>query len=347
MKQYPVISFVIPTYNSASTIDLTLSSIRKQTYPQNRLEILVVDGGSSDDTIKRARKYSCKIIRNSKTDIVNAEFLGYSKAKGRYLIGIAPDEVLENKNSLKIKYSAVSVFPNVKAVLSTGYKTPENFAEINNYINEFGDPFSYFIYRESKGYRFLVQDLKRHNTPVFQNTDFTVFSFVGSKQLPLIELWAGASMIDLKFAKRNFPEINKNPSLIPLLFYLINQKKGCLSVTKNDATVHYSTGSFRKYLKKIRSRVEFNIYKTAMGKGGYTGREKFHSTNIKIKKYLFLVYSLTLVFPIIDALYLTATRRKAIFLTHPVLCFYTAFTILYFYFIKTLNLRHTIKLYGH
>jgi glycosyltransferase involved in cell wall biosynthesis len=46
----PLVSIVIPTMNEAAYLGAAFESLRAQTYPQDRLEILVVDGGSSDGT---------------------------------------------------------------------------------------------------------------------------------------------------------------------------------------------------------------------------------------------------------------------------------------------------------
>ena len=51
-----VITVVMPTYNSEHTIEKALQSIRNQTYPQDSIEILVVDGGSTDKTLSIAQK---------------------------------------------------------------------------------------------------------------------------------------------------------------------------------------------------------------------------------------------------------------------------------------------------
>jgi glycosyltransferase involved in cell wall biosynthesis len=343
----PIISIVIPTYNSEKTIELTLKSIYRQNYPLNKIQIIIVDGGSSDNTLIIAKRYACLIINNPKTDIVNAELLGYKMATGNYLVGLAPDEVLENKNSLRLKYFAMSNFPNVRSVLPTGYKTPSDYSSINHYINEFGDPFSYFLYRDSKGYQYLIKDLKKRYKTIAEDNKCIIFSFSKNKKLPLIELWAGGCMIDIVYIKQNFPEIMKSPSLIPLIFYLLLDTGSYLAVTKNDPTVHYSTSSIGKYLKKIRSRVEFNVFETPMGMGGYTGRQIYEHKRVRIEKYLFIPYSLSLLFPTVDSIYLSITRKERIFLLHPLLCLYTTFLILYFYLVKALRIKHTIKLYGH
>lgn len=347
MVSSPDISFLIPTFNSDKTLERTLASIRRQSYPQREIEILIIDGGSTDQTIHMARRFNCKIFPNPKTDIMAAEVIGYSKAKGRYMVFLAPDEVLESRYSLKLKCKAIQGNSRIKAVLPTGYKTPEDYSSINYYINEFGDPFSLFMYRESKDYRYLAQELEKRYKKVIENKNQIVFSFSGSSKLPLIELWAGGCMVDLEYVKSNFPQIKNKPQLIPLLFYLLNEKGMLLAVTKNDPTVHYSSNSIIKYLKKIRSRVEYNVYLTPMGKGGYSGREQFGSLIQRLKKFLFVPYSFSLILPLIDSMYLTLSRRKMVYLLHLPLCLYTASLIIYFYSLSLFRIEHSIKLYGH
>ncbi|MDO8561013.1 MAG: glycosyltransferase [bacterium] len=46
----PQYSIVIPTYNRAKTLALTLNSVCQQTLSPEKYEILVVDDGSSDNT---------------------------------------------------------------------------------------------------------------------------------------------------------------------------------------------------------------------------------------------------------------------------------------------------------
>lgn len=347
MLKRPDISFLIPTYNSDKTLEKTLTSISQQKYPQEKIEILIIDGGSTDQTLYIAKNFKCSIFPNPKVDIMAAEEIGYSKAKGKYMVFLAPDEVLENPLSLKLKFNAIQSNPLIKAVLPTGYKTPENYSAINNYINEFGDPFSYFMYRDSKGYQYLAHDIKNKYGQVRESKDFIVFSFSDFKQLPLIELWAGGCMVDLEYIKSNFPQVKNKPELIPLLFYLLNSKGMYLAVTKNDPTVHYSANSVSKYLKKIRSRVEYNIYLTPMGKGGFSGREQFEPFFSRIKKFLFIPYSFSMIFPLMDSTYLTLTRKRIIYLLHLPLCLYTASLIIYHYLLRIFRINHYIKLYGH
>ena len=53
-KTYPLISVVVPAYNTESRIAYSLESIIAQDYPN--LEIIVVNDASTDDTESAARK---------------------------------------------------------------------------------------------------------------------------------------------------------------------------------------------------------------------------------------------------------------------------------------------------
>jgi glycosyltransferase involved in cell wall biosynthesis len=348
MSTYPIISIVIATYNSEKTLALTLDSIKKQTYPKENIETLIIDGGSTDTTKSIAKEYRCKIIPNPKTDLIFAKQIGFIRAKGKYLIFLDSDEIFENPKSILLKYSVFKKNSHVRAVMLGGYKSPTGYSPINNYINEFGDPFSFFMYRESKGDLFFYREFSKRYRDIIVDEDnkSIIFDFSETKTLPLIELWAGGSMIDLTYVKKEFPFLKKNPELIAHIFYLLNKKKQFLAITRNDNTIHYSCPSIGKYFKKLQSRIKNNIFKTEMGRGGFSGREDYEPLYFKLKKYFFILYAFTFVFPIIDSIYLFQTRKKTIYLLHWYLCLYASAIICYNYFLKFINAPPTLKTYG-
>lgn len=65
-KQLPKISIITPSYNQGEFIERTIKSVLSQNYPN--LEYIVMDGGSTDKTIKILRKYGKKIIWKSEKD---------------------------------------------------------------------------------------------------------------------------------------------------------------------------------------------------------------------------------------------------------------------------------------
>ena len=51
-----LISIIIPVYNSASTLEACIESVVKQKYPKDKIEIFLIDNGSSDNSFEVFRK---------------------------------------------------------------------------------------------------------------------------------------------------------------------------------------------------------------------------------------------------------------------------------------------------
>lgn len=342
MTPSPLVSVAIATLNSDRTLAQTLKSIRRQKYPQSKIEILVIDGGSIDQTLKIARQYKAKIIPNPKVDLIYAKHIAFLKANGQYLIFLDSDESLVNPSTIKQRLIAFSE-PKVRATLLSGYRSPKQTHPINHYINEFGDPFSLFVYRQSKGDQWLIQDLTKNYPIIVNKPHFLIYDFT-NQTLPLIELWAGGCMIDLTYIRRKFPQIKTHPELVAHLFYLLNDQNQQLAVMKHQPTIHNSSASYKTYLKKIRSRIKNNIFGSDMGEGGFSGRTNL--TAVNQRKYLFIPYSLSVIWPLIDGMQLAYSHRQPVYLFHPLLCLYTTLVIGYYYIVKSLHLPTKLTHYG-
>ena len=62
LSSLPLVSIIIPSFNQGDFIEQTIKSILCQNY--NNIEIIVVDGMSSDQTIEILNKYKNQISRN-------------------------------------------------------------------------------------------------------------------------------------------------------------------------------------------------------------------------------------------------------------------------------------------
>ena len=87
------IGIVIPALNSSADINLTLLSL-KVTYKVFDVDLLVVDGGSTDNTIEIARSYGARII-NTSPNRGKQLALGALAVKGDWMLFIHADTKLE------------------------------------------------------------------------------------------------------------------------------------------------------------------------------------------------------------------------------------------------------------
>jgi GT2 family glycosyltransferase len=83
---YPPVSIIILTYNGSEFIKPLLDSLLNQSYPQDRMEILVVDNASSDETLSIIRKNfsSVKVITLEKN-------IGYAAGNNQALLHASHD----------------------------------------------------------------------------------------------------------------------------------------------------------------------------------------------------------------------------------------------------------------
>ena len=57
-KRYPTVSIIVPCWNEESTLDKTINSLLTLNYPKDKLSILIVDDGSTDNTWHAMQKFT-------------------------------------------------------------------------------------------------------------------------------------------------------------------------------------------------------------------------------------------------------------------------------------------------
>jgi len=92
MVDEPLVSVIIPTYNSERTIEICLKSIKKQTY--SNIEVIVVDNYSTDGTREIAAKYANSVLLKGFERSAQVNF-GVKYARGKYIYRVDSDFILE------------------------------------------------------------------------------------------------------------------------------------------------------------------------------------------------------------------------------------------------------------
>jgi glycosyltransferase involved in cell wall biosynthesis len=90
MRDFPFITIIVPAYNEEGYISLCLDSILKSDYPNEKMEIFIVDGMSTDNTREIVQEYNnehpfIQVIENRQRDTPVGMNLGIKASKGELI----------------------------------------------------------------------------------------------------------------------------------------------------------------------------------------------------------------------------------------------------------------------
>ncbi len=128
---FPTISIIVPAHNEEKYIKKSLESVANLDYPKEKIEVIVVDNGSTDKTFEEARRFKkkfhtklkkiklFKLSRPGKSEALN---IGIKYASGD-IVGILDADTIVRKDCLK---KMLPYFKNKKVGAVTNYIKPIN-----------------------------------------------------------------------------------------------------------------------------------------------------------------------------------------------------------------------------
>lgn len=85
------LSIVIPAYNEELLLPACLKSLKRQSFPKNQYEIIVVNNQSTDKTPKIAKAFNTKLVYEPRRGVTYARQTGINFASGEIIVGIDAD----------------------------------------------------------------------------------------------------------------------------------------------------------------------------------------------------------------------------------------------------------------
>jgi hypothetical protein len=142
MAELPKISLVTPSYNQGRFLEATITSILSQNYPN--LEYIIVDGGSTDDSVEIIKKYAhhlafwCSEKDKGQYDALNK---GLSRATGEVMAWLNSDDMyfpwtLKTVGSIMAKFPQVEWLTTLQPGWWDWYGTPLGFGNVAGYSRE-------------------------------------------------------------------------------------------------------------------------------------------------------------------------------------------------------------------
>ena len=338
-SSHPSISVVIATYNSERTIGRCLANVRNQIYPQDKIEIIICDGGSTDSTRQIAKQYKTQIISIDKR-LQNAEYnksIGLTKAKGEIFFLLDHDNIIPHRLWLKKMVQPFVDNPEVVGVETLRYRYDKHTTLIDRYFALFGagDPIAWYLGKADRlSYLFEIYNLWGEAK---DKGDYYLVKF-SPKKIPT--LGANGFLIRTKLLR---DEAESRPGKffhIDVNVDLIRKGFNTYAFVKDDILHLTGYGSVWYFLKRRMLFIEqFHLSKQNLS------LQKNRRYSVVESKDLwgvvfFIIISLTVVVPLWDSIKGWLKVRDSAWFLHPVLCF--SFVVIYGWVI----MRHQIGVYA-
>lgn len=304
----PSVSIVIPTYNSDQTLAQCLESIVNQDYPREKVEIIIVDGGSKDNTLETARKYKVNKILNNALKIEEfGRALGIEASNNELIAFIDQDNVLVSSKWLE---KMVKPFED-KGIIGSEplfYSYRLGDSSVVRYCSLIGADDPFYVYL---GYydRFCYFRNKWTEMPIEEKNEagYLRVKLTNSEKIPTM----GANGFIVR--KRALKKIRYRPFIhTDIIFQLV--KLGDSSFAKvKTGLVHLHARGITEFLKK----------KIRRARRYAPSERKYNIISLRNQKVpLFILQTLLLVTGF-DAVKGYRRKPDTAWLLHPIICLFT------------------------
>lgn len=291
----PSLSIIIVTFNCESVLEKCLSYIERQNYPEQLIEILVVDGGSCDRTLDIAKAHNTKVIEAGFPDNQEARrCIASILAKNEILVYIDSDNFLPTEQWLLQMVEPFCQDEKIIATQTLHYTYEPHDTLMNRYAALFGgkDPVPFYFGKQDR-LPWTVNSWNIAGKVIKETEKYYIVEF--DADIPTL----GCNGFLIK--KDVLLEANCSPGNFfhtDVLQDLIEKGYTRYAIVKNSV-IHLISGGFLVNLKK-RYLYMFRLNQNMKAQRRYMIYDAgSFSDNMKLLKYIF--YTLTMVKPLYDS----------------------------------------------
>ena len=128
----PLVSIITPSFNQGRFISATIESVLSQDYAN--IEYIVIDGGSTDDTLDILKNYSGRLTYISEKDEGQSDAInkGFKMAKGEIVAWLNSDDIYE-PGAVSAAVKQMESNPNAALLYGEGYIIDENGVKLRRF----------------------------------------------------------------------------------------------------------------------------------------------------------------------------------------------------------------------
>lgn len=308
------ISIIIVSKNSLKSLPACLSAIKAQDFDLKKIEILLVDGGSTDGTIEYARANGVNVVEGGYADNQEARrYVGINKAVGDLLIFLDTDNIIPEKNWIK---KMVKPFQNsyVGCSFTKWYGISKSMSNIDRYYALIGgnDSVSYYLNKNDR------VPLGCHKLPVGAElvsedaeTEYVRFN---SSKIPT--LGCNGFVVRANIAKKlNYKDPEMFMHIDANVDYINNNLWIQYAIVKTH--IYHDTG--KNLLTNLKKRIKYK----SIHSDGLKRYRKYcvYDKNVfsdNVRLFLIILIATTLVVPILRACYGFIKTKKIQWFYHPI-----------------------------
>jgi len=307
MKEYPGVSVVITTYNEEQQLKLCLDSLKKQDYPQEKIEIVLVDDKSTDNTVKIAKKYTDKIYYSGKRFCEISRAAGIKNTNNELILFMDADNILPNSGFLSNAVVAIMSEPDIVGSYPWRFHYNPKDPPSNRYCSLFGlnEPFQY--YTRAKEHVSYMSNWDILGTPADHGNYLTVEFPQGSNlTLGAIGFLTKKSLVEDKIYNEFFFHSD-------VFNELIHEGKNKFVLIKQEI-IHNHCRSSKVFFRKLARNFD-NLLKYP------NNRKSIWATKNKKLFVMSTIKMVSVIIPIKDAIRGFIKKPDLAWFLHPFYCF--------------------------
>ncbi|MBU1016865.1 glycosyltransferase [Patescibacteria group bacterium] len=314
------VSIIIPTYNNGNDIERCLLEVFSQTY--SNIEVIISDGGSSDDTVNIAKKYTNKILHNKKKLAEPGVSLGMKNASGDLFMIMAADNFFRDRAGIE---KMVRIFDNKDIdVAFPIHVSNKDYSLITKYRNTFTDSFNHFVY----GYASNGRTFHKIYKTVVRTETYDVYDFLSNPVKPIIAFAQGFTVRGNVVRDRK----HEYDDILPIIELINSGKK--IVYAHGIELIHDRGDNLKNLIRKQRWATRNGLNAENYG---INVRRKYLTSRQRFKMFIYPLYAFSLVLPTIRGVVGWILDGEIIWLFHPIISFVDAYAITVEILFKLIN----------